>query len=171
MPGLGAMAATWYFGPNRTSARNGRFHGPGVEFDLPAGWSLRGTRLSAASQVLAVLENSQFQGVTAAAWIKREKTSAGDIPGEVQKLFTDTQRSDLAHYAIRPASLRLTWIGGKQSIQAVADYESGGQLMSETLTGIVTERSKVVFFARTVPARMAELQAEFDKLVYTALVQ
>jgi hypothetical protein len=172
IPALGAMASTWYFGPDRGSVRNGRYRNTDVEFDLPAGWSVRERRTSSDDSSLAVLENSQLKVAAAAVWMARQRIRSAEISGQLEKLLADSgaKRSDLANYSIRPGTVRPTWIGGKQALQAVADYEGDGQPMSETLTLIVTERAKVVFFARSTTDRMPELQSWFDRLVFTALV-
>ena len=170
---LGRLASNWYFGPDLGQVRNGRYQDAGVEFDLPAGWSVRGRRPSIDGGDLVVLTNTQLANVTAAVYVSRHKISSAEIPSELQHLIAkiSAQRSDLAHYAIRAESVRATWIGGQQALSAVAHYENGGQTMSEILTWIVTERAEVVFFARTTPDNLPDLRSWFDRLVYTALVR
>jgi hypothetical protein len=169
---LGALASDWYLGPDAGRLQNGRFAALGVQFELPAGWSVRATRPATVGGDVAVLQNSQFQGLTAAVWICRQNINSSEISDQLAKMPAEivAQRPDLSHYAIRAGSLQSTWIGGKQAMQAVADYASGEQKMSEALTWIVTENARVVFFARTTTDQLPDLQSWFDRLVYTAFI-
>ena len=169
---LGALASDWYLGPAVGRLRNGRYVGPGVEFELPVGWLVRTTRPATLDGDVAVLENSQLQDVTAAVWMCRQNINSTEIPDQLANMPAEivAQRPDLSHYAIRADSLQSTWIGGKQAMQAVADYDSGAQKMSEALTWIVSEHARVVFFARTTGVKLPDLQSWFDRLVYTVFV-
>ena len=174
LPGLGALAASWYFGPDFGRIRNGRFLevGSRLEFALPAGWIVLGARPTVEGGGLAAFVNNELQDSVAAVWTARHKIATSEIPARLQKFLeeTITQRADLAHYTIRADSVQPTWIGGQQALEAVADYETSGQRMSELLTCIVTEHARVSFFARTTPERMADLRSRFNPLVYSAFI-
>jgi hypothetical protein len=62
------------------------------------------------------------------------------------------------------------WIGGRKALRAAADYEANGQQMSETLTWIYTEQTRVLFFARGPASEIPASQTHFDQIIYSAVV-
>jgi hypothetical protein len=67
-------------------------------------------------------------------------------------------------------SFQQTWISGRQALTSVSDYEENGQKMSESLTWIVTEKTRVLFFARTTAYDMPLFQTRFDQIISSAVV-
>ena len=150
-----------------------------VKFDVPPGWCVRGTQLSpdgGADAIkpgaIAVLAHADFKSVYAAAWMIRDKIPPAEIPARLDSAIREVvgQRSGFQGYAIRPGSLESPWIGGRKALRATADYEASGQPMSETLTWIYTERTRVLFFARGPAAEMPAFQTHFDQIIYSAVV-
>jgi hypothetical protein len=125
---LGAMASDWYLGPDKRDGENR------AEFDLPAGWSVQGTRPSTLGGDVAGLTNPRFENATAAVWTEPHRIPASEVPIRLQKLITEAvaRRPGLARYTIRVDSFRTTWISPRQAVQAIADYQSStGPAMSE----------------------------------------
>jgi hypothetical protein len=58
---------------------------------------------------------------------------------------------------------------GRQSLPAT-DYEENGVKMSESRTWIVTEHTRVLFFARTTTYDLPIFQTHFDQIISSAVV-
>lgn len=174
IPAFGTMASSWYFGTDHGQVWNGTYHNgrTGVEFQLPANWSVQYTRPSSVNSDLAILTNAELTDVQAAVWMVRDKVGSAEISSRLENVLSETtaQRMNLADYTIRPESVKQTWIGGQHALQALADYQDGGMRMSESLCWIVTEHARVLFFARTAADKLPALQSWFDNMVYTAFV-
>ena len=52
----------------------------------------------------------------------------------------------------------------------MADYEANGQTMSESLTWIVTEHTRALFFARVATYDLPIFQTHFDEIIDAAVV-
>ena len=171
--GEGPLAGS-YFGPPRGIIKNGRYRHNVilVGFGVPPGWCLRGTQPSNDGGEIAVLLDSSFPEIYAAIWMRRDKIPLAQIPARLQGAIADLvkQRSDLHGYAIRPGSVESPWIGGRKALRAVADYEANGQQMSETLTWIDTEQTRVLFLARGLASEIPAFQPHFDEIIYSAVV-
>ena len=163
-----------YFGPPQGIIKDGRYRHNVilVRFDVPPGWCLRGTQPSNDGGEIAVLLDSSFPEIYAAVWMRRDKTPLAQIPARLQGAIADLvkQRSDLHGYAIRPGSVESPWIGGRKALRAAADYEANGQQMSETLTWIDTEQTRVLFFARGLASEIPAFQPHFDQIIYSAVL-
>jgi hypothetical protein len=162
-----------YFGPPLGTVRNGRYRHnlTLVRFDVPPGWCLRGTQLSDGGAI-AVLVDANYKDVYAAVWMMRDKTPVAQIPARLQVAISDlvAKRASFQGYAIRPGSVESPWIGGRKALRATADYEANGQQMSETLTWIYTEQTRVLFFARGLASEIPAFQTHFDQIIYSAVV-
>lgn len=162
-----------YFGPAMGIVKEGRYRHNRtlVRFDVPPGWCLRGTQLSDGGAI-AVLVNQDFQRVYAAVWMIKDKIPLVQIPTRLQDAIADLvkQRADFQGYAVRPGSVESPWIGGRKALRAAADYEANGQHMSETLTWIDTEQTRVLFFARGLASEIPAFQPHFDQIIYSAVV-
>jgi hypothetical protein len=143
---LGVLAPSWYLGPPL-----GNF---GVKLDLPSDWTAEATRPSVDGGDISILRHSQFEGAVAGVWTQRS-------------LSKDHQVLQSFQHA---ESFQPAWISGRQALTAVADYEENGQKMSESLTWIVTEKTRILFFARTTAYDMPIFQTHFDQIISSAVV-
>jgi hypothetical protein len=171
--GEGPLAGS-YFGPALGIVKDGRYRHNGilVRFDVPPGWCVQGTQPSQDGGEIAVLVNSNFPRVYAAVWMVRDKIPFAQIATRLQAAIPEVvgKRAGFEGYAIRPGSVESLWIGGRKALRAAADYEVNGQPMSETLTWIYTERTRVLFFARGRALEIPAFQTRFDQIIYSAVV-
>ena len=98
------------------------------------------------------------------------------LPGEIasrlrgglqQKIL---QRLNLDGYHVRPESIQARNIGGRQALSAMADFTMDGQPMTEMLTWIYAENTRVLFFTRVPSSQVTDFKARFDSLVATAVL-
>jgi hypothetical protein len=75
-PVFGPMASFWYFGQDHGRVRDGRYRDlrMGVEFQLPAEWSVPLTRPAVGGSDLALLTNTNWKDAKAGVWMQRAKT-------------------------------------------------------------------------------------------------
>jgi hypothetical protein len=160
------------YGPPLGIVLNGRYHHhlTGIEFVLPPGWCVLGTSPSTSNGETALLYNSDFSNADASVWMIRERTPLANISDQLQAAIPEKlkERAGFAKYTIRPGSVDSTWIGGRQALRAIADYEEKGRAMSESLTWIYTERTRAFFFARAEAEEMPAFQTHFDQIIYSA---
>ena len=62
------------------------------------------------------------------------------------------------------------WIGGSKALRAAADYEADGEQMTETLTSIYTDQTRVLFFAHGLASEIPAFLTHFDQIIYSAAV-
>jgi hypothetical protein len=171
---FGTIAPSWYIGPALGAVRTGRYrhNGAQVQFDLPSDWTVEGTHPSVDNGDIAILKHSPFEGAYAAVWMVREKIRAAGISSGFSMQLPETvaQRMLLQGYKVRPESVQQTWISGHQALTAVADYEENGAKMSESITWIITEHTRALFFARIVAYDLPIFQTHFDQIIDAAVV-
>jgi hypothetical protein len=171
---LGAIAPSWYIGPPLGVVRSSRYRNnkTRVEFDLPSDWTVEGTHPSIDNGDVAILLRSPLEGATAGVWMVRHKISAAEVSQRLLAALPDTvaQRAGLQCYSVRPESVQQTWISGRHALTGVADYEENGRKMSESLTWIVTEHTRALFFARIATYDLPIFQTNFDEIIDAAVV-
>jgi hypothetical protein len=171
---IGEIAPSWYFGPALGTVRSGRYRNNNtrVEFDLPSNWTVESTRPSVDNGDVAILTHSPFEGAMAWVWMVRHKVNAAEISQRLLAALPETvaDRASLHGYSVRPESVQQTWISGRHARTAVADYEENGQKMSESLTWIITEHTRALFFARVATYDLPIFQTHFDQIIDAAVV-
>jgi len=75
-----------------------------------------------------------------------------------------------ANYKIRPGSEEHTTIDGQQDLRAVGEYERGGTKVTELLTWIFDEHTRVFFFAQVPSDHVAALQPAFEGIIQSAKI-
>ena len=171
--GDGPLAGS-YFGPPLGTVRDGRYRHDvtRVRFDLPPGWCVQDRQPSSDGGEIAVLVNSGFQHVYAAVWMRNDKIPPAEIPARLQAAIPEKvgQRAGFQGYTIRPGSVESPWIGGRKALRAAADYEANGEQMTEALTWIYTEQTRVLFFAHGLASEIPAFLTHFDQTIYSAVV-
>jgi hypothetical protein len=165
--GEGPLAGS-YFGPAMGIIKDGRYryNGIGVRFDVPPGWCVRGTQPSDGGAI-AVLVNADFLGDYAAVLMMKDKTPLAQIPARLDAAISEVvgKRANFQGYTIRPSSIDSPWIGGRKALRATADYEAQGRQMSESLTWIYTEQTRVLFSAQGPASEIPAFQTRFDQII------
>jgi len=100
----------------------------------------------------------------------RHKIGAVDGAKLLSAVPATLGRTGLQNYELRPGSVQQIWISGRQALTAVADYEENGAKMSESLTWIVTEHTRALFFARIATYDLPIFQTHFDQIISSAVV-
>lgn len=164
---------SWYVGPALGKVKAGRYqqNGPPVEFDLPADWTVEGARPVTDGSIVT-LSHSRFERARAGVSIARAKMSAAEAANRLSAARSGIvgQRVAFQGYAIRPESVQQRWIGGRQGVTALADYEQNGEKMSESLTWIMTEHSRILFFVQATAYDLPIFQAQFDPIIQSAVI-
>jgi beta-lactamase regulating signal transducer with metallopeptidase domain len=151
----------------------------GVEFDLPAGWSLGiTTKADGNARQMTVLVDPDGKTIFASAAMIPVNTPEASIPDvlsrEIPHLLVRRGGVNPTHsapnYSIREGSVEQTLIGGNQAIRAIGVNEQGGQKLVELLTWIVTEHTRAFFFARTTEADYEAIRIPYEQLVESARI-
>lgn len=152
----------------------------GVEFDLPAGWSLGITRpVDGDPTHMTVLADPDARAIFASVDMWKLETPSTSIAGALSRAVpqllarragTGSAPHGVANYQIRDGSVEQTWIGGKQAVKGIGDYELGGQKISELVTWIFTEHTRAYFFAKMGSDDLPAVQIQFDQLVQSAKI-
>ena len=152
--------------------RDGSYHHNSTGFEVSMqGWALIGGGHTSGGGDTIYLRDP-YSDTRISIWLKADHLSADEIPNRLrgallQKLL---QRLALENYKVRPESAQMLNIGDKQALSAVADYHQQGVGMAECLTWIYTEKTRVLFFARTTEPDLRRLKPIFDQLIATASV-
>ena len=149
-------------------ALNGRYHHPatGIEFTLPAGWSVVKTTPSADKGDTVTLMDSVSKH-EAAVWMRAEKHPTE----EIQKLLLAAldkkaaARKNLTGYLVRSDSVQPRVIGGQQALSAVADYTRNGRPMVEYLTWIFSPKAHALFYGRAPAGELDSFRARLDTVI------
>ena len=144
---------------------------PGVEFNVPPGWSVVQGGASSDDGETVTLQDSTSK-LKAAVWMRAEKHPSVQI----QKLLLAAldkkaeSRTDFTGYKVRPDSIQPRVIGGQQALSAVADYSQNGRPMTEYLTWIFSPKTHVLFHGRPPAAGLDAFRARLDVVVGSAVV-
>lgn len=164
--------------------QNGLYHhnNSGVEFNLPAGWSVG---LPAPAQgnpnYMTVLIDPGHRALFLSADMHKGQTYPENIPGALSHALdmlvarrasqTGAGAPHLADgYKIRPGSEEHTTIDGQQALPAVGNYELRGKKVTELLTWIVSEHTGVFYFAQVPSNNVAALQPVFEQIIQSAKI-
>jgi tetratricopeptide (TPR) repeat protein len=155
-------------------------HNPtGTEFDLPTGWSIGITKpIDGNPQEMTVLVDPDGRAIFASAAMSKVETPPSSISGALSRAVPQllARRAGslpphrVAGYQIRSGSVQQTVIGGNQAVQAIGEYQQGGQSIAEILAWIYTEHTRVYFFAKTAANDLPDLQISFEQLVQSARI-
>jgi len=151
----------------------------GVEFDLPAGWSLGHTGPADGDPVaMTTLIDPDGKTIFASVFMRPANTPETSIPGAldhaIPQLLVRRGAPRGVHaalnYRIREGSEQYTWINGNQALRAIGENEQGNQKLVEFLTWIYTEHTRAFFFARTTLPDEDSVQITFDQLLQSAKI-
>jgi hypothetical protein len=154
------------------SLENGSYQDQtGVQFTLPPDW-LVVSHGSASGGAHTVLLRDPITNVIATVWLKPRTVDPAAIPGLMSRRLDSklAQRNNFEGYTYRSDSVRNSTIGGRPALSAVADYVRAGQKMTEYLTWIDGEKSRVAFVARMPESELADFQGRFDAVIQSAIV-
>ena len=155
------------------SAQVGRYHNPatGIEFTLPAGWSVVKTTPTSDNGDTVTLMDAVSKR-EAAVWMRAEKhptlrTQDGQIPKLLLAALDAkaASRTNLTGYQVRSDSIQPRVIGGQQALSAVADYTQNGHPMVEYLTWIFSPKAHALFYGRAPAASLDAFRARLDEVV------
>ena len=161
---------------------NGRYHHniTSVEFDLPPGWSHRDTGLSSDNGQMAILSDASFKDAFVGVWMIRDHIRPENITARLRLAIPEKvrQRIGFRNYAMRPESIQLTTINGRQAIRAVADFVGGvneangfnGGNMTEIMAWIYTEQTRAFFHARVPTEDVSGFQPRFEQVIQSAQI-
>jgi beta-lactamase regulating signal transducer with metallopeptidase domain len=151
----------------------------GVEFDLPAGWSLGHTGPADGDPAaMTTLIDPDGKTIFASVFMRPANTPATSIAGALDRAIPGllvrrgAPRGVHAalNYQIREGSEQHTWINGNQALRAIGENEQGNQKLVEFLTWIYTEHTRAYFFARTTAADEGSVEVTFDQLLQSAKI-
>jgi hypothetical protein len=152
----------------------------GVEFDLPPGWSIGTTRpVDGDPHTMTVLVDPDSRTIFASVSMSKLDTPQASIAGALSRAVpqllarragTGSAPHGVANYKIQDGSERQTSIGGNQAVQAVGEYELGGQKISELLTWIFTDHTRTYFFAKMASDDLPAVQPQFEQLLQSARI-
>jgi hypothetical protein len=158
-------------------------HSPtGVEFDLPAGWSVgRPAPAQGDPNTMTVLRDPDHKALFLSADMRKVETHPENIPVVLSNALTmllgrragqtGAGPPHLAeNYKLRPGSEERTTIGGQQALRAIGEYELRGRKVTELLTWIDTEHTRVFFFAQVPSENIPALQTAFEQIIQSARI-
>jgi hypothetical protein len=142
----------------------------GVEIKLQ-GWQVQGQANSSGGGEMVMLQEPA-SGASASVWLKAEKIDAAEVPSRLRGAVQQKalQRLNLQDYTVRAGSVQMRTIDGKQAISALADYVENGSQMTEYLTWIFGDKTRVLVFSRAPSAEMQTLKPRIDQLVSSTVV-
>jgi hypothetical protein len=152
--------------------QNGRYRhiATGVEFTLPAGWSVLKENPSPKGDTVTLMDSTTK--LEAAVWMRAEKHPSEQI----QKLLLAAldakaaSRADLTGYQMRSDSIQPRVINGKQGLSAVADFNRNGRPAVEVLTWIFSPKTHALFYGRAPAGSFDTFRARLDAIVNSAVV-
>jgi hypothetical protein len=147
---------------------------------LPPGWSHRGTDPSSDNGQMAILSDASFNDAFVGVWMIQEHIRPENITARLRLAIPEKvrQREGFRNYAMRPESIQLTTINGRQAIRAVADFVGGvneangfnGGNMTEIMAWIYTEQTRAFFHARVPTDEVSGFQPRFEQVIQSAQV-
>ena len=144
----------------------------GAEFSLQ-NWTVAMESSSSGGGEMVILQKEDANALQAKVWMKPERSATADIPSRLRGSLQEKvlQRLSARGYRIRPDSIQLSAINGKQALFAIADYvERNNAPMTEYLAWIYTERTRVFFLAHSSTSEFQTFKSLMDQLVATAVV-
>jgi hypothetical protein len=164
--------------------QDGRYHHnpTGVEFDLPAGWSVgRPAPAQGDPNTMTVLRDPDHKALFLSADMRTAETHPENIPAVLSNALTMlvARRAGqtgagaphlVANYKIRPGSEERTTIGGQQALRAIGEYDRRGMKVTELLTWIDTEHTRVFFFAQIPSENIPALQTALAQIIQSARI-
>lgn len=164
---------------------NGRYHDAltGVEFNLPAGWSLARTDPDPSNPTGArVFSDSSHQAMVITAFLAKADIDAQDIPKALDQAIprliamragqTDNGPVHTAAiYRIREGSIDQTYINGHPTVRAIGEGTlRNGKTFAEYLAWIYTEHTRTYFTVRATADNLPALQAPFQAMIESAKI-
>jgi hypothetical protein len=183
----------------RGNVENGRYRhvSSGITFDLPAGWTAGETFASSDGGDMVML-TQEVTKRTISVWMIKEETPAAQVAARVagapaNKLeqrhsgYSIPGMLDDRTYDIPRETVQPTLINGRDAIVAVGKYlgmsperaggssvtrrsAAGTEPMNEYMTWIYTPQTRAFFFARVPVDDLPLLRADFELLVYSAVI-
>lgn len=170
----------------------------GIEFTVPTGWTVGDTGPSSDSGEMVSL-GDRLSVFTMSVWMIRRPISPETVLTELagapaNKLHQrgggyNIPGASMETYRLRGDSIRTVFVGGRQGIEAMADYQiqrvrfvqrpdgsrsaaepAGTLAMVEIMTWVVTENTRAFFFGRVPAPLLADYRPWFDAVVQSALV-
>ena len=156
---------------------NGRYHHlrTGVEFPVPAGWSVLTTGQSSGGGEQMYLRDAASPKTYVAVWMKRETNTAAETDAWLElavKLKRDQRTGGgvIPGFSFRPESVQHEYIGDHKAVKAVADFVQGTQQTVEYFTWVYTERTRVQFDVRGVDPDAASTASRFEEIIQAAKI-
>jgi hypothetical protein len=145
----------------------------GVEFDLPAGWSLDRTQFSNGDRGESTIINDPSGKATAIAVniLKRQmdpNVISTALTGRLTNLVSmragnGPPRQAAPNYKIREGSVQQMSIGGHQALRAIGEFTRGDKDYAELLAWIITDNTSTYFFLRSFANDLPGQQPLFDQ--------
>jgi len=151
----------------------------GVEFELPAGWSIGITKpVDGNPNETTVLVDPDGRTIFASVTMFKLETPPASInqvlsrmvPQLVARRAGSVPPHGVPKYKIQEGSLQQTSIGGNQAVRAIGEYELGGQKINELLAWIVTEHTRTYFFAKITTDDFSAIKFAFDLILQSARI-
>ena len=152
----------------------------GVEFNLPAGWSVDRTQFSNGSRGESTIINDRSgKAMVVSVNIIKVQTDPEGIPAVLAQALPrlvamrggdGPPRQIAPNYKIREGSVQQTTIGGHQAVRAIGDYQQGGKGIAELLAWIDSEQTRTYFFLRTPADDLVAEQVLFDQWLQSARI-
>lgn len=157
--------------------KNGRYHhiATGVEFPIPNGWSVLSASGSSDDGEQVHLGDDATPASYVAIWLKRERNAPAVVDAMLRNAAPRKreQRDSIGtqHYAFRSDSIQRTSIGGRNAVNATADFVAfNGAKQVEYFTWIFTGRTRVQFDVRGPEPDAGLTAARFQTIVRAARI-
>jgi hypothetical protein len=152
----------------------------GVEFELPAGWSVDRTQFSNGSRgESTIIDDRSGKAMVISVNIAKVQTDPQAIPKILAQALPHLvamrggdgpPRQVAPNYQIRAGSVEQTTIGGNQAVRAIGEYVQGGKSIAELVAWIDTEQTRTYFFLRTPAEDLPAEQPVFDEWLRSAKI-
>ena len=142
----------------------------GIEFSVPAGWSIVSEGPAAGGAYTVLLKDS-VTNLSALVWLKPQHIDPADIATVLDRRLEAKlqQRANWEGYRYRQETVRRTTIGGHEALSVVAEYTIAGQRKVEYLTWVDSPNSRVIFDARLPEADLAVFESRFDQIIQSVV--
>jgi hypothetical protein len=152
----------------------------GVEFDLPAGWTVDRTQFSNGSRgESTIIDDPSGKATVISINIGKVETDPANISKVEEAALSHLvamrsgdgpPRQAAPNYKIREGSVQQIDIGGHQSVRAIGEFTRVDKNFAELLAWIDTEHTRTYFFLRTSAEDLAAEQAPFDEWLRSAKI-
>lgn len=163
---------------------DGKFHheATGVEFGLPAGWSLVRTVFNRGNDgPVSIFKDSSGKAQFVQVWMMKVSTKPENMPRALDGAVAHeilvhkgegpgAEKRVKENYSIADSSVQRTEIGGHPALLAVGHYQQNGKEYGELLGWIFSENTRTHFVVQATAENLDALRGPFEAMLESAKI-